>query len=103
MLLDQLKSSGNEKTTPWENLELAAVCFLELQRTAQIQFEELSNWAVFDDRFSDQLKKLKEVGIDLKLEKSAVPLQEQESVDVDATEEGGEAAAEVTTSKPQKS
>ncbi|KAI6223667.1 Leucine-rich repeat-containing protein 9 [Aphelenchoides fujianensis] len=97
------ESQGNEKTTPWEQLELAAVCFLELQRTAQIQFEELVSWATFDDRFSDQLKKLKEVGIDLKLEKAAVPLPEQESVDAEGAEEGGEAAAESTTSKPQKS
>ncbi|KAI6223088.1 hypothetical protein M3Y99_01465900 [Aphelenchoides fujianensis] len=98
------ESQGNEKTTPWEQLELAAVCFLELQRTAQIQFEELASWATFDDRFSEQLKKLKEVGIDLKLEKAAVPLPEQESVDAEGAEEGGEAAAEsTTTSKPQKS
>lgn len=58
---------------------MAAVCLIEFQRTGQFIFDELHNWSIFDERFNDQLKKLKEVGIDLKLEKAI--LQKEGSVD----------------------
>lgn len=44
----------------------------ELQRIGQCQFDELHSWQIFEERFNEQIKKLKEVGIDLKLEKAVV-------------------------------
>jgi hypothetical protein len=75
------RSLDNERTVPWESLELAAVCLVEFQRTAQCQFDELHSWPLFDERFTEQLKKLKEVGIDLKLEKAVI--QKDGSIDED--------------------
>lgn len=60
-------------------MELVAVCLIELQRTAQFQFDELESWAVFEEHLNEQIKKLKEVGIDLKLEK--VIMHREESID----------------------
>ncbi|KAI6237281.1 Leucine-rich repeat-containing protein [Aphelenchoides besseyi] len=101
MKLQLNDSKGNDKSTPWQNIELATVCFLEFHRTAQVQFEELANWNTFDDRFNEQVKKLKDVGIDLKIEKTIV--HKDESVDLEKNEEVEDAVTEVTTStKSQK-
>ncbi|KAI6186361.1 Leucine-rich repeat-containing protein [Aphelenchoides besseyi] len=92
---------GNDKSTPWQNIELAAVCFLEFHRTAQVQLEELANWNTFDDRFNEQVNKLRDVGIDLKFEKAIV--HKNDSMDLEKNEEIEDTVTEVTTStKSQK-
>ncbi|KAI6190143.1 hypothetical protein M3Y97_00084900 [Aphelenchoides bicaudatus] len=70
------ENGENEKTVQWSNLELVAVCLIELQRIGQCQFDELHSYAVFDERFNEQIKKLKDVGIDLKLEKAVIQRDE---------------------------
>jgi hypothetical protein len=70
--------------------------FSELQRIGQCQFDELQHWPVFEERFNEQIKKLKEVGIDLKLEKAVI--QDENAED----EENLELAVENTAAKGQK-
>lgn len=60
-----------DKIVEWSNVELTAICLIEFQRTTQCQFDELSSWTVFEEKFNEQIKKLKEVGVDVKLEKTS--------------------------------
>lgn len=87
-----------EETVPWSDIELVAVCLIELQRTAQCQFDELQSWSIFEERLNEQIKKLKEVGIDLKLEKATI--QKDESMDEE--DENAEDSENKASNKDQK-
>lgn len=62
---------GQTMSIDWSELELAAVCLIELHTPGQICLEDLRNIKNFEEKFANQVKRLKELGIDLKLEKLA--------------------------------
>ena len=45
------------------------ICLVETQPTGQVLFDDLRNLPLFDEKFGAQVKKLKNLGIDLKIEK----------------------------------
>lgn len=79
-------------------MELVAVCLIEIQRSAQLQFDELESWPVFEEHLNEQIKKLKEFGIDLKLEKAIVHREGS----LDEEDENPEVAENTPTNKGLK-
>ncbi|CAD5224468.1 unnamed protein product [Bursaphelenchus okinawaensis] len=72
---------GKEDGFTWNQMELVGLCVMELQRSSWPSFEELKNFHHFDEHINDQVKKLKDLGIELKLEKIVAPLQQQATED----------------------
>lgn len=68
---NMFETKGQEKTVPWETLQLTALCVLELQKSSWTSAEELKSIAFFEDSLQEQLRKLNELGVDVKVEKSA--------------------------------
>ncbi|CAD5231908.1 unnamed protein product [Bursaphelenchus xylophilus] len=77
------EAQGKDECYYWGNLELVFLCVIELQRSSWPTFEEVKNIHHFDEHINNQVKTLKDLGIELKLEKVVLPLQKQ------ATEEEG--------------
>uniref|UniRef100_A0A915DJ54 Uncharacterized protein n=1 Tax=Ditylenchus dipsaci TaxID=166011 RepID=A0A915DJ54_9BILA len=74
------------------DLELAIVCIVEISYTSQIQFDDLRNVADFEERMNIRLRKLKELGIEVKLEKILSSIASEEiQIVVEHANDGSEA------------
>uniref|UniRef100_A0A7E4VW24 Mediator complex subunit 17 n=1 Tax=Panagrellus redivivus TaxID=6233 RepID=A0A7E4VW24_PANRE len=81
-------SKGHIELAHWHELELAVLLLVEIQFSGHVLFEDLRSPHTFEDRFTAQIKKLKSLGIDLKLEMKATTLKpagEVADVDVPAS------------------
>ncbi|KAI1719570.1 leucine rich repeats (2 copies) domain-containing protein [Ditylenchus destructor] len=68
---DPNDTNGGDKTykVPLSEVTLAMVCMVEVYYRSQIGFDDFRNVNDFEDKIAEQLRKLKELGIDVKMEK----------------------------------
>ena len=69
MTSESFSFSGQIESAYWSELELSLLCLIEIQPAGSVVFEDLQNPTFFDEKLGTQTKKLKSLGIDLKIDK----------------------------------
>uniref|UniRef100_A0AC35GDG4 Uncharacterized protein n=1 Tax=Panagrolaimus sp. PS1159 TaxID=55785 RepID=A0AC35GDG4_9BILA len=65
----EFASKGQIESAYWSELELSVLCLIEIQPSGSVVFEDLQNPTFFEEKLGTQVKKLKSLGIDLKIDK----------------------------------